>query len=117
VDRLGIRRIVANLLDNAMKYGERASVRIGSDGTDAVVEVIDCGPGLRDEELGLAFEPFYRSSDPRLAAKSGTGLGLAICRSIARAHGGDVQLLNSDEGFTAELRLPLAEDERLAEAA
>jgi signal transduction histidine kinase len=117
VDRLGIRRIVANLLENAIKYGERARVRVRPDDAHALFEVIDGGPGLPEEELEQAFEPFYRSSNPRLAAKSGTGLGLAICRSIARAHGGDVRLFPSEEGFTAQLRIPLASKELQLQAA
>jgi signal transduction histidine kinase len=117
VDRLGIRRVIANLLENAIKYGERANVRIHIYGGDALLDVVDCGPGLPEEELEQAFEPFYRSPDPRLAAKSGTGLGLAICRSIARAHGGDVRLLRSDDGFIAQLKIPLASEEWRLKAA
>ena len=117
VDRLGMRRLIANLLENAVKYGERATVRVRAAGSDALLEVIDGGPGLREEELERAFEPFYRSSDPKLASKSGTGLGLAICRSVARAHGGDVKLVRSEDGFTARLWIPLACEEPGLEAA
>jgi two-component system, OmpR family, sensor kinase len=74
----------------------------------AVAEIIDDGPGLPEEELERAFEPFYRASNVPDPEKGGFGLGLAVCRSIARAHGGDVRLHHSAEGFAAELRLPLA---------
>ena len=63
---------------------------------------------MPDEELERAFEPFYRASNAEVSGKSGTGLGLAVCRSIARAHGGDVRLVNAEDGFRAQLRLPLA---------
>ncbi len=110
VDVLGMRRLLANLVENAVKYGERARIRLGIDDNAAVAEIIDDGPGVPEDELERAFEPFYRASNATSSGKSGTGLGLAVCRSIARAHGGDVRLLRSPEGFSAELRLPLAHE-------
>ncbi len=110
VDVLGMRRLLANLVENAVKYGQRARIRLAVDENAAVAEIIDDGPGVPEDELERAFEPFYRASNAAASGKSGTGLGLAVCRSIARAHGGDVRLLRSAEGFSAELRLPLAYD-------
>jgi len=110
VDVLGIRRLLANLVENAVKYGQRARIRLAVDEHAAIAEIIDDGPGVPEDELERAFEPFYRASNAVASGKSGTGLGLAVCRSIARAHGGDVRLLRSAEGFSAELRLPLAYD-------
>jgi two-component system OmpR family sensor kinase len=110
VDVLGIRRLLANLVENAVKYGHRARIRLWVDDYAAVAKIIDDGPGVPEDELERAFEPFYRASNAAASGKSGTGLGLAVCRSIARAHGGDVRLLRSAEGFSAELRLPLAYD-------
>lgn len=110
VDPLGMRRVLANLIDNATKYGERARVRLVVAQEEAFAEIIDDGPGLPDHELERAFEPFYRSADARASIKQGSGLGLAVCRSIARAHGGDVRLMRSDAGFVAQLRVPLAFD-------
>ena len=74
----------------------------------AVAEIVDDGPGLPDDELERVFEPFYRSESARASDKAGSGLGLAVCRSIARAHGGDVRLMRSAEGFIAQVRVPLA---------
>ena len=105
VDILGIRRLVTNLVENAVKYGERARIRLRIDQDCAVAEVADDGPGVPEEELERVFEPFYRATNA--AGKQGNGLGLAVCRSIARAHGGDVRLLRSDRGFVAQLRIPL----------
>jgi signal transduction histidine kinase len=108
VDPLGIRRLLGNLVENAVKYGDSAKVRLFRDDQDAVAEVIDNGPGLPDDELERVFQPFYRAPQARASNKHGTGLGLAVCRSIARAHGGDVNLMRGDHGLVARLRLPLA---------
>jgi len=108
VDPLGMRRLLGNLVENAVKYGDSAKVRLFTDHQDAVAEVIDNGPGLPDDELERVFQPFYRAPQARASAKHGTGLGLAVCRSIARAHGGDVHLMRGDQGLVAQLRLPLA---------
>jgi signal transduction histidine kinase len=108
VDVMGMRRLFANLLENAAKYGERAHVSLRVDQGQAVAEVFDEGPGVPDEDLERAFEPFYRAANARSSEKRGSGLGLAVCRSIARAHGGDVALKRSPRGFAAEVRLPLA---------
>jgi len=107
VDLLGIQRVFANLLDNALKYGDRAVVRLRLDGVEAVVQVIDFGPGLPPEELDRVFRPFYRTPRARAGETQGVGLGLATVRSIVRAHGGDVRL-SSDKGLIAEVRLPVA---------
>jgi signal transduction histidine kinase len=110
IDVLGVRRVLDNLLENAIKYGDRARIRLRTESGSAIAEIYDEGPGLPDDEIERAFEPFYRSEAARASEKSGSGLGLAVCRSIARAHGGDVRLLQSGEGFLAEMRMPLAYD-------
>jgi signal transduction histidine kinase len=110
IDVLGVRRVLDNLLENAIKYGDRARIRLRTEAGSAIAEIYDEGPGLPDDEIERAFEPFYRSETARSSEKSGSGLGLAVCRSIARAHGGDVQLRRSGEGFLAEMRMPLAYD-------
>jgi signal transduction histidine kinase len=108
VDAIGIRRLLGNLVENAVKYGDRACVRLFTDRHEVVAEVTDAGPGLPEDELERVFQPFYRSPDARASAKQGMGLGLAVCRSIARAHGGDVCLKRGAQGLVAQLRLPLA---------
>jgi len=108
VDPLGIRRLVSNLVENAVKYGSTAQVRLFTDQQEAVAEIRDDGPGLPEEELERVFQPFYRTPDAHASNKHGSGLGLAVCRSIARAHGGDVRLHRGDSGLVAQLRLPLA---------
>ncbi|WP_156680430.1 ATP-binding protein [Sphingomonas profundi] len=108
VDVLGMRRVLDNLLENAVKYGARARVRLRTEPDLAVAEIIDDGPGLPEDELERVFEPFYRSEAALSSGAKGSGLGLAVCRSITRAHGGDVRLLRSSEGFVAQVRVPLA---------
>ncbi|MWC45617.1 HAMP domain-containing protein [Sphingomonas carotinifaciens] len=117
IDPLGMRRVLDNLLTNAMKYGgghTRVALTVEND--IAIADIIDNGPGVPDSELERIFEPFYRSEAARTSGREGSGLGLAVCRSIARAHGGDVALFRSADGFTARVTLPLAftDDRRAA---
>ncbi len=108
-DALGLRRLIANLVDNAVKFGGAARVSLGKQGKEAVLAIEDDGPGLAPEELERVFQPFYRADPSRNAAVGGFGLGLSTARSIARAHGGDVSLENRSEGgLRATVRLPLA---------
>ena len=114
-DSLGLERLFSNLIDNAVKYGGRTRVRLTRDGQSAVVEVSDGGPGLPQAELERVFEPFYRSEPARSPETGGMGLGLTVGRSIARAHGGDIELANGHRGLIARVRLPLpAEAPRLS---
>jgi signal transduction histidine kinase len=114
VDAIGMRRVLDNLIENAVKYGHEARVRLFVDRADAVAEVSDSGPGLADSELEQVFLPFYRAAAARASGTHGSGLGLAVCRSIARAHGGDVRLRRGARGMVAQLRLPLAVDFAMA---
>ena len=109
VDTLSVQRVVTNLIENALKYGDHARVRMYAEGAEAVAEVEDDGPGLSEDEVERVFLPFYRSERARTLDTQGIGLGLAVSRSIARAHGGDVRLLNRGKGLVAQLRLPLAD--------
>ena len=109
VDSLSVERVLTNLVDNALKYGDRAHVRVFEEGSDVIAEVEDEGVGLPDDELERVFLPFYRSDHSRGLNKCGIGLGLAVSRSIARAHGGDVSLVRGSQGLKAQLRLPKAD--------
>ncbi|WP_343616793.1 ATP-binding protein [Novosphingobium sp.] len=112
VDPAGLRRLLSNLLENAVKYGERARVRVTLDHGEAMAEILDAGPGIPDEDLDRVFEPFYRSPQARRSGRPGSGLGLAVCRSIARAHGGDIRFRRGSEGFAAVLTMPVVYDAR-----
>ena len=105
-DAQALRRLFTNLVDNAVKYGHQARIRLSSADDGALVEVEDRGPGLEPEDMERVFEPFYRVESSRNRDTGGIGLGLAVARSIARAHGGDVSLLSGPAGLTAQVRLP-----------
>lgn len=107
-DPVGLRRLVTNLLDNAVKFGDRARARVYADAGSAVIEVDDDGPGVPENERERVFEPFHRGEPSRSRETGGAGLGLAVVRSVARAHGGDAVLDNRpDGGLRASARLPL----------
>lgn len=102
-----IRRAVANLIDNAVKYGGSARVSIVHDIDRVVIVVDDDGPGIPPEEHEKVFAPFYRREPARDPAKAGVGLGLSIARTVAREHGGDVSLRNrGNGGLSAFVELP-----------
>jgi signal transduction histidine kinase len=102
-----IRRAVANLVDNAIKYGHAARVRITSDTDRVVIVVDDDGPGIPPAEQEKVFAPFYRIDAARDPGNAGVGLGLSIARTVAREHGGDVTLKNRDGGgLSALIELP-----------
>ena len=107
-DALALRRLVTNLLDNAVKFGTRARARVYAQNGAAVVEVDDDGPGVPADQRERVFEPFHRGEPSRSRATGGAGLGLAVVRTIARAHGGEAELENRpDGGLRARARLPL----------
>jgi signal transduction histidine kinase len=98
---LALRRCLTNLIDNALRYGKRATVVIEDAPAMLTLTVQDEGPGLPEGMLEQAFEPFFRMESSRSRATGGTGLGLGIARNIARGHGGDVVLRNREGGGLA----------------
>ena len=108
-DPAALRRALANLIANAVKYAGAARVRAFAAEGRAVVEVEDDGPGVDEGELEAVFEPFRRGEQSRNRETGGAGLGLTVARQAARAHGGDVVLIRRPEGgLVARLDLPLA---------
>ncbi|MGA7985900.1 MAG: ATP-binding protein [Burkholderiales bacterium] len=104
---LALRRCLTNLVENAIRYGGRAMIAVEDTPAQVVVRIVDDGPGMPDEELERAFEPFYRGERSRSRETGGTGLGLGIARNIARAHGGELVLKNRPaRGLEAILTLP-----------
>ena len=107
---LALRRCLSNLVDNATRYGGRATIRVEDTTGLLTIRVLDNGPGIPEAELEQVFEPFFRGEASRSRETGGTGLGLGIARSIARAHGGDLVLRNRPEGgLEAILTLPRTE--------
>jgi two-component system OmpR family sensor kinase len=106
-DAILLKRLFANLVNNAVTYGRRATVTLDTPNGAAIVEVTDEGPGLSPTDLERAFEPFYRAETSRNRTTGGMGLGLAIVRAAAQRHGGDVMLANRPEGgLSAKVTLP-----------
>ncbi len=102
-----LKRALCNLIDNAFAYGGSASVRVSDSAEMLVLQVLDDGPGMADDQLEQVFEPFFRLEASRSRATGGSGLGLGIARNIARGHGGDLLLHNRPEGgLAAVLSLP-----------
>lgn len=103
-----IKRAIRNLIENALKYGQRARLRVRQDGELAIVEVDDDGPGIPPDEIERMFEPFTRLDASRNRETGGAGLGLALARAIVQAHGGTLALANREGGgLRATLALPL----------
>lgn len=106
--RTPIRRALRNILENAQRYGGGASVRLSIDGSLVRITVSDDGPGIAPEAIERVFDPYVRLESSRSRETGGTGLGLSIARSILRAHGGDVTLMNRPEGgLDAVIVLPI----------
>ena len=104
-----LKRCISNLVDNAVKYGEAASVSVEDTPEELVIRVGDRGPGIPAGELERVVEPFYRLDRSRSRGTGGTGLGLAIARQIAHLHDGTPHLRNLETGgLEAILTLPTA---------
>jgi signal transduction histidine kinase len=104
-----LRRMVRNLLENAVRYGAGSpvEVRLSATGDGALqLDVCDGGPGIPEAERERIFEPFYRIAGASEAA-GGVGLGLSLVRQIARHHGGEAQCLaNGERGCCFRVTLP-----------
>jgi signal transduction histidine kinase len=104
-----LKRCLANLLENAVKYGKSVLAVVDDNETRLEIRIQDEGPGLPPSELEKVFEPFYRVEASRSRETGGTGLGLTIARSIAEVHGGQLTVRNRSEGgLEARLILPRA---------
>jgi two-component system OmpR family sensor kinase len=111
-DGARLRQVLDNLLANVRAHtppGTRATVTVERLGADAVVSVVDGGPGLTDADAKLVFERFYRADQSRSRDRGGSGLGLAIVAAIVNAHHGTVSASSNPAGgatFTVTLPLP-----------
>lgn len=106
-DRSRLQRLVANLLDNAIKYtpaGGRVMLSVVTAAAGVHIIVSDNGVGIREHDIPLIFDRFYRADKSR--STSGSGLGLSLARAIARAHGGDITVASGSKGSTFTVSLP-----------
>ena len=103
-----LRRVLGNLIDNALKYAGRAEVGMARTASGALcIEVADNGPGIPDDELERVLEPFYRLENSRNRDTGGTGLGLAIAAQLMLSVGGRLTLANrAGGGLVARIELP-----------
>jgi signal transduction histidine kinase len=102
-----LKRALANLLDNALAYGERAAVAFRDFPGRIEIVIADEGPGIPPEQMEQVFRPFYRIEASRSRETGGAGLGLAVARDVALAHGGEVRLANRPiRGLEATFVLP-----------
>jgi len=104
-----LRRAVRNLVENAVRYGERARVSVMSRPAAIEIAIEDDGPGIPTEVMEKVFAPFFRVETSRNRETGGVGLGMSIARNIVRHHGGDVILRNTGFGLRAVISLPIVE--------
>jgi signal transduction histidine kinase len=113
-----LHRSVTNLVENAVKFGAEAIVRLIASPDVMTIEVEDDGPGISDARKDVMLEPFVRGDDARnMDEASGFGLGLSIARSIVLAHGGELSLHDREpHGLIVRIRLPVHQQSRLSAA-
>ncbi|MGD9616230.1 MAG: ATP-binding protein [Alphaproteobacteria bacterium] len=107
-DRHLLSQAVANLIDNALKYGGgggEIAVRIGRRGGCALIEVADRGPGIPEADRESVFDRFVRLEPSR--STPGNGLGLSLVRAVARRHGGTAALVDNHPGLKVQIEIPL----------
>jgi signal transduction histidine kinase len=103
--------VLRNLADNAARHAvDRVELRVAPSAAAAVVDVEDDGPGIPVAERDRVFDRFVRLDASRERAAGGSGLGLAIAREIARAHGGDLVVLDAPSGAHLRLLVPQPAD-------
>ena len=94
---LALKRALANIIDNAIRYGGDAQVLLERSDKALLIVIDDNGPGIPEEELERVFEPFYRLESSRSRSTGGSGLGLSIARQWLRAMGGELELRNRSD--------------------
>lgn len=107
-DALALRRMVANITDNAVIYGREARISAVVDAHQLVIHIDDRGPGIRPADREALMQPFVRLEQSRNRRTGGAGLGLAIARSVAEAHGGSLTIGDAPgSGARVSIALPL----------
>ena len=108
IDPSLLARAINNLLDNALKYADNAQVAVQQEAAAVVITISDDGNGVREADLPLLFEPFFRADESRTRSTGGFGLGLAITAACIQAHDGSVEAANRQPcGLEITVRLVL----------
>ena len=101
-------RCINNLLDNAIKYGDKVNIELSKNKNNIFVKIEDDGPGIPKNEYENVFKPFYKIDKGRADSKSSVGLGLCIASDIIRSHGGNIKLEKSSlNGLCGKIFLPI----------
>jgi len=110
LDRMRLRLLLRNLVDNALRHSAGAAtppaVRTAREGDTLLLSVRDHGPGVPPEHLAQLGQAFYRPDAARQRSTGGVGLGLYLCRLVTEAHGGTLQVRNAQPGLQVDVRLP-----------
>ncbi|MFL6629661.1 MAG: ATP-binding protein, partial [Vitreoscilla sp.] len=107
VQAAGLRRVVSNLVNNALRYGQRADVRVHAAAGAVHIVIEDEGPGIPEAQLDAVMKPFYRLETSRSRLTGGSGLGLYIARDLVARQGGSLTLENrAGGGLRATIALP-----------
>ena len=103
-----IQRCINNLIDNAIKYGDKINVELSLNNKNLFIKIEDNGPGILEKEYDNVFKPFYKIDKGRADSKSSVGLGLSIASDIIRSHGGNIKLEKSSmNGLGVKIFLPV----------
>ncbi len=103
-----IKRCINNLIDNAIKYGDKVKVDLSKSSNNLFIKIEDNGPGIDEKEYENVFKPFYKIDKGRANSKSSVGLGLSIASDIIRSHGGNIKLEKSSmNGLEVKIFLPV----------
>jgi two-component system, OmpR family, sensor kinase len=107
-DPLMLRRVLTNVIGNAVTHGLKARVKAYEDADMAIIEVRDEGPGMSDDDIAKAFEPFFRAERSRNRNTGGAGLGLAVAKRGVEVHNGKISLNNKKGGgLIVSIMLPI----------
>tara|TARA_B100001939_G_scaffold192374_1_gene165379 strand:- start:128 stop:766 length:639 start_codon:yes stop_codon:yes gene_type:complete len=103
-----IQRCINNLIDNAIKYGDKINIELSKNNNNLFIRIEDNGPGIPEKEYDNVFKPFYKIDKGRAGSKSSVGLGLSIASDIIRSHGGNIKLEKSKmNGLGVKIFLPV----------
>jgi len=103
-----IKRCINNLIDNAIKYGDKINIELNKNNANLFIKIEDNGPGISENEYENVFKPFYKIDKSRADSKSSVGLGLSIASDIIRSHGGNIKLEKSSlNGLGVKIFLPV----------
>lgn len=105
---LGLKRVITNLIENALKYASEPAIELRSDAEHVTIRVLDRGPGIPSDSYEQVFVPFHRLEGSRNKSTGGVGLGLSAARAIVLEHGGELTVRNrSIGGLEARVVLPV----------